>query len=164
MQVWCVVVAIGLSILVFYQIVEAGGGEANSEAAQLKRLVLKDGQIKTGLAFIIESNPLASKPPKTSSPMNLRETSEIKILSVGLIKIYQLFISPQDGPTCIFTPSCSQFSVGTIRRYGFFRGVLLTSDRLQRCHGMATRHYLLDEKTGRFSDPVESYSIEALKK
>ncbi|MBC8457287.1 MAG: hypothetical protein H8D67_04740, partial [Deltaproteobacteria bacterium] len=45
MQVWCVVVAIGLSILVFYQIVEAGGGEANSEAAQLKRLVLKDGQI-----------------------------------------------------------------------------------------------------------------------
>ncbi len=121
-------------------------------------------QTKAGLAFIVESNPLASKPPKTSFPMNLRETSEIKILSVGFIKIYQLFISPQDGPTCLFTPSCSRFSVGTIRRYGLFRGILLTSDRLQRCHGMAARHYLLDEKTGRFSDLVESYSIEALKK
>jgi putative membrane protein insertion efficiency factor len=125
-------------------------------------------QTRTGLAFIVESNPLQSREKRNDVRMNFAETSEIKLLGMGLIRFYQLFISSQDMPVCNFTPSCSQFGMKAIEKYGFFRGVLLTSDRLQRCHSMTLRNshlfYSFDETTGRLFDPVENYSKEVLYK
>jgi putative membrane protein insertion efficiency factor len=123
-------------------------------------------QTKTGLAFIVESNPLQSREKRNDVRMNFAQTSEMKLLATGLIRFYQLFISSQDMPVCNFTPSCSQFGMKAIEKYGFFRGVLLTSDRLQRCHSMTLRNshqfYSFDETTGRLFDPVENYSKEVL--
>jgi putative membrane protein insertion efficiency factor len=125
-------------------------------------------QTKTGLAFIVESNPLQSREKRNDVRMNFPETSEMKLFSMGLIRFYQLFISSQDIPVCNFTPSCSQFGMKAIKKYGFFHGVLLTSDRLQRCHGLTIRYspqyYPFDEKTGKLFDPVENYSKEVLYK
>ncbi|MBM3242320.1 membrane protein insertion efficiency factor YidD [Candidatus Poribacteria bacterium] len=119
---------------------------------------ISSAQTKTGLEFIVESNPLSSGASKDNVPLNFHETSEIKLFSIGLIRLYQLFISSQDMPVCNFVPSCSRFGMEAIRKYGFLRGVLLTSDRLQRCHGLSSQYYyILDEQTGRLIDPVENY-------
>ena len=118
------------------------------------------------LAFIIESNPVQNEQEKDKVRFTLGETSEVKLFLIGSIRLYQLLISPQDMPVCDFIPTCSLFGMQVIRRYGVIRGILLTSDRLQRCNGYArtSGHYPLDEKTGKAIDPVENYSPESKKK
>ncbi len=71
-----------------------------------------------------------------------------------LIKIYQTFISSQDKPVCVFEPSCSRYTEQAIKKYGFFKGVIMGADRLERCHPRAYGNYPLDEKTQRNYDPV----------
>lgn len=51
-----------------------------------------------------------------------------------LIKIYQLVISPLLGSNCRFTPTCSQYGVEAIKKYGPFKGGWLTLKRIGRCH------------------------------
>jgi len=118
-------------------------------------------QKQVGLDFIVKSNPMDVQENTRRIHKNFRGTSEVKLFGMGLIRFYQLFISTQDMPVCNFTPSCSQFGMQSIRKYGFFRGVLLASDRLQRCHSSSRRYfslyYALDEGTGRLFDPVENY-------
>ena len=125
-------------------------------------------QKQAGLAFIIRSNPMHVQKKTRGVHKNFTETSEIKLFGMCLIRFYQLFISTQDMPVCNFTPSCSQFGMQSIRKYGFLRGLILASDRLQRCHGSSRRYfpryYTLDERTGRLFDPVENYSKESLNK
>ncbi len=55
-------------------------------------------------------------------------------LLVGIIKLYQLCISPVLGNNCRFTPSCSSYSVIAIEKYGVFKGVYLSFVRLLHCH------------------------------
>ena len=75
----------------------------------------------------------------------------------GAIRFYQLFISSQDMPVCNFVPSCSQFSAEAIERLGILRGILLTSDRLQRCNGMSRSRYQMDYVSGKLIDPIQIY-------
>jgi putative membrane protein insertion efficiency factor len=51
-----------------------------------------------------------------------------------LIRGYQLTIAPMLGPRCRFYPSCSEYSMESLRRHGLFRGLWLTVRRLGRCH------------------------------
>ena len=51
----------------------------------------------------------------------------------GLIRIYQLFISPMLGPSCRYLPSCSDYAAEAIERHGAIRGVRLALARLWRC-------------------------------
>jgi len=53
---------------------------------------------------------------------------------VGLIKIYQWCISPWLGARCRFTPTCSQYSIEAFKKYGLFKGFILTVKRLSKCH------------------------------
>ena len=55
-------------------------------------------------------------------------------LAIGLIRGYQLIISPMLGPTCRFYPSCSHYACACLRDHGFVRGSWLTLRRLSRCH------------------------------
>lgn len=48
------------------------------------------------------------------------------------IWFHQEVISPADGPRSHFFPSSSQYTLESMRRYGFFRGFLLGCDRLMR--------------------------------
>ena len=50
------------------------------------------------------------------------------------IRGYQLVISPALPPACRFTPSCSQYALDAVRRYGAVRGSWLAVRRLVRCH------------------------------
>jgi uncharacterized protein len=53
---------------------------------------------------------------------------------VGLILFYQRVISPMTPPTCRYYPSCSQYALTAIRRFGPFKGTWLALRRLVRCH------------------------------
>lgn len=54
---------------------------------------------------------------------------------VFLIKFYQVCISPlKGGPTCRFTPTCSQYALEALRKYGLFKGGWLALKRIARCH------------------------------
>jgi putative membrane protein insertion efficiency factor len=55
-------------------------------------------------------------------------------LVIGLIRLYQVTLSPWLGPACRFEPSCSRYMVGAIRKYGLFRGVGKGLIRLSHCH------------------------------
>ncbi len=56
-----------------------------------------------------------------------------KIL-VGLVRGYQIFISPLKPPTCRFAPTCSQYMIEAIRKYGGWKGFILGLKRMRRCH------------------------------
>jgi len=52
----------------------------------------------------------------------------------GVVRLYQLLVSPLLGPRCRFHPSCSSYAVLALRRHGGARGGWLTARRLVRCH------------------------------
>ncbi|HTT03641.1 MAG TPA: membrane protein insertion efficiency factor YidD [Steroidobacteraceae bacterium] len=54
--------------------------------------------------------------------------------ATGLIRIYQWTVSPLLGPTCRFYPSCSNYALQALRRYGLVRGGWLALRRIARCH------------------------------
>jgi uncharacterized protein len=53
---------------------------------------------------------------------------------IALIRLYQLLISPGLPASCRFTPSCSQYTLDAVRRYGALKGAWLGVRRLVRCH------------------------------
>lgn len=50
------------------------------------------------------------------------------------IRGYQKFISPALPPNCRFTPSCSQYALEAVAKYGVLKGGWLAARRLARCH------------------------------
>ncbi|MBB2145256.1 membrane protein insertion efficiency factor YidD [Pedobacter sp. LMG 31464] len=55
-------------------------------------------------------------------------------LFLGIIKAYQLLLSPLLGASCRFTPTCSQYGVEAIKKHGPFKGGWLTLKRIASCH------------------------------
>ncbi len=53
---------------------------------------------------------------------------------IALIKVYQIIISPWLGPSCRYTPTCSQYGVEALKKYGALKGLWLTVKRISRCH------------------------------
>jgi uncharacterized protein len=51
-----------------------------------------------------------------------------------MIRFFQIFISPQDGPNCRFRPSCSRYGQIAVLKYGALMGSILAGDRLLRCN------------------------------
>jgi len=58
----------------------------------------------------------------------------MRLLAIGLIRVYQWVISPFLGPCCRFQPSCSQYALEAIGRFGVLRGAWLGVRRIARCH------------------------------
>lgn len=55
-------------------------------------------------------------------------------LMIGLIRAYQLGISPLLGPSCRFTPTCSSYAIDCLSTHGPLRGSWLAVRRILRCH------------------------------
>ncbi|MDE3125097.1 MAG: membrane protein insertion efficiency factor YidD [Bacteroidota bacterium] len=51
-----------------------------------------------------------------------------------LIKFYQYVISPNIGPKCRYTPTCSQYSIEALKKYGLIKGGWLAIKRISSCH------------------------------
>ena len=51
-----------------------------------------------------------------------------------MIRLYQLFISPLLGQNCRYLPTCSEYSVKSLKEHGLFRGSILSIKRISKCH------------------------------
>lgn len=58
---------------------------------------------------------------------------------VKLIDLYQKFLSP--AYTCVFFPSCSEYTKQAINKYGAVRGTIMGLRRILRCHPWQKNHY-----------------------
>lgn len=65
----------------------------------------------------------------------------MKRLFTGLIRAYQLLLSPFMPPSCIHQPTCSYYALEAIERHGVIRGVLLSIRRLLHCHPLSRGGY-----------------------
>ncbi len=50
------------------------------------------------------------------------------------IRFFQIYISPQDGPNCRYRPTCSQYALLSIKKYGPILGIIMGADRFLRCN------------------------------
>jgi putative membrane protein insertion efficiency factor len=58
----------------------------------------------------------------------------MKRVLMALVRFYRRNISPLRPPCCIFIPTCSQYALEALEKYGAWKGGLLTLRRLARCH------------------------------
>ena len=58
----------------------------------------------------------------------------IKRFFIVLVKGYQYLISPLLGQNCRYTPTCSEYSIQAIEKYGIFKGIWLSIKRISKCH------------------------------
>ncbi len=58
----------------------------------------------------------------------------MKKFFIGAIKFYRKYISPLKPPTCRFTPTCSEYAMIAIDRYGVKKGGWLAIKRVLRCN------------------------------
>ena len=55
-------------------------------------------------------------------------------LEIMMIRFYKRFISPNMSSHCKYTPTCSQYAVEAIQKYGCIKGSLLAAWRILRCN------------------------------
>ncbi|XBU91326.1 membrane protein insertion efficiency factor YidD [Peribacillus frigoritolerans] len=58
----------------------------------------------------------------------------LKKLLMGIIRFYQVAISPLKPPTCRFYPTCSHYGLEAINRFGPIKGSWLALIRILKCH------------------------------
>jgi uncharacterized protein len=57
----------------------------------------------------------------------------MKVFFISLIKFYRKFISPVTPPSCRFYPTCSQYGLEAVQRFGALKGGWLTVKRILKC-------------------------------
>jgi len=60
---------------------------------------------------------------------------------LGLLRAYKCGVSPMLLPACRYVPTCSEYAMEAIERYGALRGCLMAIARLLRCHPLARGGY-----------------------
>lgn len=58
----------------------------------------------------------------------------MKQIFINFIKIYQKVLSPFLGNNCRYYPSCSEYSIQAIEKYGVLKGILKSIWRILRCN------------------------------
>lgn len=53
---------------------------------------------------------------------------------IGVVRAYQVLLSPVVGQQCRFQPTCSRYFIGAVQKYGAVRGALKGLARIGRCH------------------------------
>jgi putative membrane protein insertion efficiency factor len=61
----------------------------------------------------------------------------MKSLALGLLRLYKRWISPSFPPSCRYVPTCSEYGMEAIERYGALRGGAMAAWRVLRCHPFA---------------------------
>lgn len=58
----------------------------------------------------------------------------MKRFMIAAIKGYRKFISPYTIRSCRYMPTCSEYAVEALEKFGFFRGTILAAWRILRCN------------------------------
>ena len=75
--------------------------------------------------------------PKTEPSNNRPSALNLSVFSrilVGLVKVYQMAISPYLAPRCRFQPTCSHYMIEAVHAHGGVRGGWLGLKRIAKCH------------------------------
>lgn len=56
-------------------------------------------------------------------------------IAIGFIHFYQRIAPPEMRRACLFKPTCSEYAIMAIEKYGLFRALPIITDRFSRCHG-----------------------------
>ncbi len=76
-------------------------------------------------------------------------SGRLRWLFVAPIRAYQVLLSPFIGQHCKYYPSCSEYAVQAVQRFGILRGLVLAGWRLLRCNPWSSGGY----------DPVEEQRL-----
>tara|TARA_B100001996_G_scaffold151168_1_gene115053 strand:+ start:443 stop:673 length:231 start_codon:yes stop_codon:yes gene_type:complete len=60
---------------------------------------------------------------------------------IVIIKFYQTLISPLLGSNCRFQPTCSEYCMDSLQRWGLFKGLYLSIKRIMKCHPWGGKGY-----------------------
>lgn len=63
----------------------------------------------------------------------------MKKIMLAMIRFYRQHISPNKAPCCRYTPTCSQYALEAIDKYGAFKGGFLALKRIIRCNPFSKR-------------------------
>jgi putative membrane protein insertion efficiency factor len=58
----------------------------------------------------------------------------VRWIAIGLVRVYQVVLSPFFAGSCKYHPSCSQYAIDALRSHGLVRGSVLAGWRLLRCN------------------------------
>ena len=84
----------------------------------------------------------------------------MKKILIGLISLYQRYVSPFKKPCCRFYPTCSQYAIAAIEKYGAFKGGFMAIKRICKCHPFHPGGYdPVKEKKAQFIQLDESCYI-----
>ena len=64
-----------------------------------------------------------------------------KFVTLQLLRAYQWVISPMLPPACRYVPTCSEYAMEAVERYGALRGGFMALGRVLRCHPFARAGY-----------------------
>lgn len=65
----------------------------------------------------------------------------MKIFLKKIIIFYQKNLSPFKNPSCVFYPTCSEYTKEAIEKYGSIKGVFLGIKRILKCHPWQKNHF-----------------------
>lgn len=65
----------------------------------------------------------------------------MKKVLINLIRFYQKYLSPMKSTKCPYTPSCSQYGLEAIQKYGAVKGGMLAGWRILRCNPFSRGGY-----------------------
>ena len=67
----------------------------------------------------------------------MTKISKILVLPfITLIRLYRIFISPLLGSNCRHIPTCSEYGIIALKKYGVFKGTFLTAKRIIKCNSL----------------------------
>jgi len=73
--------------------------------------------------------------------VNSMITSKSALVIMAILRFYKRFISPLLPPACRFDPSCSEYMMQAVSRYGAGKGIYLGVKRICRCHPFSKGGY-----------------------
>jgi hypothetical protein len=101
--------------------------------------------------YALEQEPTPNETPRR----NLLSTIAVAP-GMLLISFFQTVISPVDGASCDFYPTCSAYAKQALHKHGLFIGLVMTSERLCRIHSPEGYEPLEKHGTYYYHDPIEN--------
>lgn len=117
-------------------------------------LCAQEGAIDLKQALLLSP---VSEPHKDHAQYFRQADNEVEMLYAGMFVFYKSFISSQDGSTCSFAPSCSEYAVQAVKKFGPIRGGMAFFDRYSRCNSLSPAFYQKDAKRKKLIDEVGEF-------
>ena len=59
---------------------------------------------------------------------------------IGIIKVYKMVISPYLAPSCRYLPTCSEYTIESLKTYGLIKGLFKATKRILSCHPFSKKN------------------------